>query len=98
MSAQDTGKPSRGRARRRTPTGRPAKRKRVATAVSDPDTFIPDAAWWKGARVVLPPERDLVTMRLDADILAWFRRGGRGYQSRINAVLRAYMRARAGQG
>lgn len=94
---QNTGKPSRGRALRKATTGKPARRKRATTTV-DPDTFIPDAAWWKGARIVLPPERDLVTMRLDADILAWFRRGGRGYQSRINAVLRAYMRAQAGQG
>jgi uncharacterized protein (DUF4415 family) len=29
-------------------------------------------------------------MRLDADVVAWFRRQGRGYQTRINAVLRSY--------
>jgi len=32
-----------------------------------------------------------VTLRLDADVLAWFQRGGRGYQTRINAILRAAM-------
>jgi uncharacterized protein (DUF4415 family) len=35
----------------------------------------------------------VVTMRLDADLLAWFRQQ-RGYQTRINAILRAYMKAR----
>ena len=34
-----------------------------------------------------------MTMRLDADLLAWFRQQ-RGYQTRINAILRAYMKAR----
>jgi uncharacterized protein (DUF4415 family) len=33
-----------------------------------------------------------VTMRLDADLLRWFRRES-GYQTRINAILRAYMQA-----
>jgi uncharacterized protein (DUF4415 family) len=32
-----------------------------------------------------------VTLRLDADILAWFQRGGRGYQTRINRALRQLM-------
>ncbi len=35
-----------------------------------------------------------VTMRLDADLLGWFRRN-RGYQTRTNAILRAYMNAQA---
>jgi uncharacterized protein (DUF4415 family) len=34
-----------------------------------------------------------VTLRLDADVLTWFRSQGRGYQTRINALLRAYMEA-----
>ncbi len=34
-----------------------------------------------------------VTLRVDADVLAWFRAQGRGYQTRINALLRAYMEA-----
>jgi len=36
-------------------------------------------------------------MRLDADLLAWFRQQ-RGYQPRINAILRAYMKAHEGVG
>ncbi|AZU05334.1 hypothetical protein X907_2826 [Glycocaulis alkaliphilus] len=35
-----------------------------------------------------------VTVRLDKDVLAFFKKGGRGYQTRINAVLRAFMEAK----
>jgi uncharacterized protein (DUF4415 family) len=34
-----------------------------------------------------------ITLRVDADVLEWFRKRGAGYQSRINAVLRAYKQA-----
>ncbi|MDZ7752461.1 MAG: BrnA antitoxin family protein [Gammaproteobacteria bacterium] len=34
-----------------------------------------------------------VTLRIDADVLEWFKAGGTGYQSRINALLRAYFEA-----
>ena len=34
-----------------------------------------------------------LTLRLDSDVLAWFKGQGRGYQTRINALLRAYMEA-----
>jgi len=37
------------------------------------------------------PVKRPVTLRLDADILAWFQRGGRGYQTRINIALRKVM-------
>ena len=39
------------------------------------------------------PHREKVTLRLDADMLKWYRGLGRGWQPRINAILRAYMRA-----
>jgi uncharacterized protein (DUF4415 family) len=37
------------------------------------------------------PKKELFSMRIDADVLAWFRALGEGYQSRMNALLRAYM-------
>jgi uncharacterized protein (DUF4415 family) len=61
---------------------------------SDPDVHPTDAKFWQGAEVVLPRCKKVVTMRLDADLLEWFRRQ-RGYQTRINAILRAYMKANA---
>ena len=72
--------------RRRTPG---AIRKGIA---ADPDAHATNAAFWKSAQVVLPTPKEVVTMRLDADLLRWFRRE-RGYQTRINAILRAYMQA-----
>ena len=39
-----------------------------------------------------PPKRQ-VTIRLDNDVLEWFRAQGKGYQARINSLLRAYMKA-----
>jgi uncharacterized protein (DUF4415 family) len=39
-----------------------------------------------------------VSIRLDADVLEWMKSQGKGYQSRINAVLRAYYEAHQGDG
>jgi uncharacterized protein (DUF4415 family) len=39
------------------------------------------------------PAKAQLTIRVDRDVLAWFRKQGRGYQTRINALLRAYMEA-----
>ena len=68
----------------------------IAAAIrDDPDTFEPEPEWFKNARILrpaLPKER--VTVRLDADMLDWFRTQGKGYQTRINAVLRAYYESR----
>ena len=59
---------------------------------ADPDAHGTDEEFWKGAEVVMPTPKEIVTIRLDADLLRWFRQH-RGYQTRINAVLRAYMKA-----
>ena len=40
------------------------------------------------------PIKHQITARLDADVLAWLKAGGQGYQTRMNAVLRAYMLAK----
>jgi uncharacterized protein (DUF4415 family) len=44
------------------------------------------------------PKKEQLTIRLDGDVLAWFKSQGRGYQTRINALLRAYMDANNRQG
>ncbi len=38
------------------------------------------------------PKKNAVTIRLDADVLAWLKAGGEGYQTRINGYLRELMR------
>ena len=40
-----------------------------------------------------PPIKQQITIRLDYDVLRWFRAQGDGYQTRINSLLRAYMEA-----
>jgi uncharacterized protein (DUF4415 family) len=66
-----------------------------AAAAGDPDAPPLDQAFWQGARVVFPrPVRKKHTgLRIDEDVLAWFRAHGPGYQTRMNAVLRAYVEA-----
>jgi uncharacterized protein (DUF4415 family) len=65
----------------------------IARAVAeDPDVAPLDIDWSK-ARVVVPPGKDNVTLRVDRDVLAWFRSTGKGFHTRMNAVLRAYMEA-----
>ncbi len=48
---------------------------------------------WSRARLVMPPRKTAISMRIDSDVLSFFRSQGRGYQTRINAVLRSYMNA-----
>ena len=65
----------------------------IARAVAeDPDACRLDIDWSK-AHVVFPPGKENVTLRVDRDVLAWFRATGKGFHTRMNAVLRAYMEA-----
>jgi uncharacterized protein (DUF4415 family) len=43
--------------------------------------------------LVAAPPKEQVTLRLDVDVLQWFKSKGKGYQTQINALLRAYMEA-----
>ena len=56
------------------------------SALADlPDDF------WDQARVVEPATKAPISLRVDSDVLQWFKTQGPRYQSRINAVLRSYM-------
>lgn len=50
-----------------------------------------DDAWFERAKLVKPNSKKSVSLRLDSDVLDWYRSQSRDYQSRINAILRAYM-------
>lgn len=54
-----------------------------------------DEEFFREAKVRLPKGKQLVSLRIDSDVLDWFKRQGKGYQTRINAILRAYVRAHA---
>ena len=51
---------------------------------------------WSRAQVTMPRPKQPVSVRLDADVIEFFKSRGRGYQTRINAVLRSYMKAHQG--
>ena len=60
-------------------------------------TDIPEILDWSGAKrgLLYRPVKQQITLRLDADVVAWFRAnapGGRGYQTEINRVLREHAR------
>jgi uncharacterized protein (DUF4415 family) len=52
-----------------------------------------DEEFFRNAKVRLPAGKQLVSLRVDRDVLNWFKRQGKGYQTKINAILRAYVRA-----
>jgi uncharacterized protein (DUF4415 family) len=64
-----------------------------------PDGSDPDGAMeeidWATAELPMPRRKAHMTLRLDADMLGWFRAQGKGYQTRINAILRKYFEQRA---
>ena len=64
-------------------------------------TDAPEILDWSDARrgVFYRPVKQQITLRLDADIVAWFKahaRGGRGYQTDINGALREHVQRTAG--
>ncbi len=50
-----------------------------------------DKSFLKKATAAWPPVKKQLTIRLDADVLAWLKGHGRGYQTRINRILRVVM-------
>lgn len=61
-------------------------------ARSDPDALPLDDEFWENARVVFPSRIHKVHtgIRLDEDMLQWFKSQGKGWQTRMNAILRSY--------
>jgi uncharacterized protein (DUF4415 family) len=72
--------------------------KEIAEAIrNDPDAVPLDFDWSK-AVLVEPPPKKPISIRLDEDVLGFFKRAGAGYQRRINQVLRSYMEQRRKRG
>lgn len=49
---------------------------------------------WDNVKLVIPPVKQAVSVRLDQDVIAFFKAQGPGYQTRMNAVLRSFMLAK----
>jgi uncharacterized protein (DUF4415 family) len=63
-------------------------------AAADPDAGIIPPGFWDNATVRMPQSKQQITLRLDPDVIRWFKRTGKGYQSRMGAVLRSYVQAK----
>jgi uncharacterized protein (DUF4415 family) len=80
------------------PSGKSDWRKVDALSDEDIDKAVardPDAAPvdldWSNAVILAPPRKRALSIRLDPDVFEFFKSKGRGYQTRINAVLRHYV-------
>jgi uncharacterized protein (DUF4415 family) len=62
-----------------------------AAMAGDPDWADYKDIDWSEAVLVIPPKKKAISIRVDEDVLDYFKKQGLGYQRRINAVLRSYM-------
>lgn len=64
----------------------------IETAIAnDPDSTEFKDIDWSNAVFVIPAKKKAISIRVDEDVLDFFKKDGEGYQRRINAVLRSYM-------
>jgi uncharacterized protein (DUF4415 family) len=68
-----------------------------AAVRSDPDAAPLDVDWSQ-AVLVVPPRKKAISIRVDPDVLDYFKKEGAGYQRRINAVLRSYVEQKQKRG
>jgi uncharacterized protein (DUF4415 family) len=73
---------------------------RLAT-MPDSDIDLSDSpelenSFFQNATLRMPQPKKPISLRLDGDVVEWYREQGPGYQTRINAVLRMYMQAKTG--
>ena len=69
----------------------------AAAAANDPDAAPLDIDWSQ-AVLVVPPKKKAISIRIDPDVLDYFKNEGPGYQRRINAVLRSYVEQKQKRG
>jgi uncharacterized protein (DUF4415 family) len=67
----------------------------IAKAVANDPDAVPIDMDWSNAVLVIPAKKKAISIRVDEDVLNFFKKEGDGYQRRINAVLRSYMQQKA---
>lgn len=89
------GKLTRKFARRKSPdAGIERLRKLPDAGIDYSDIAETDAAFWAKAEVSEPADKTMISIRIDSDLLDWYRSHARRYQTLMNAVLRGYKEAR----
>ena len=61
------------------------------SAIDTSDIAELDNKFWENAKMVKPITKKAISIRIDDDVLDWFKSQGKGYQSLINAILRSYV-------
>jgi uncharacterized protein (DUF4415 family) len=61
---------------------------------ADPDAGVIPQGFWDNAKMLMPETKQQITLRLDPEVIRFFRASGKGYQSRMGAVLRSYVEAK----
>ena len=67
----------------------------IARAVTNDPDAAPIDIDWSDTVLVIPARKKAISIRVDEDVLDFFKKAGNGYQRRINAVLRSYMQQKA---
>lgn len=67
----------------------------IAKAVANDPDAAPIDIDWSDTVLVIPAKKKAISIRVDEDVLDFFKKEGDGYQRRINAVLRSYMQQKA---
>jgi uncharacterized protein (DUF4415 family) len=67
-------------------------------AAADPDAGVIPQGFWDNAKVLLPETKQQITLRLDPEVIRFFKATGKGYQSHMGAVLRSYVEAKRKRG
>jgi uncharacterized protein (DUF4415 family) len=93
MKGKSTRAGSRARAKDNTDFGR--LREMRDEDIDDSDIPKLGKSFWKNAKLTMPEPKDRLTIRVDHDVVEWLKKKGSGYQTRINAILRAYMKAQS---
>jgi uncharacterized protein (DUF4415 family) len=69
---------------------------KVRATQGNPEEDEEEEGWvtdWTSAQLIIPKAKKHINLRIDDDVVAFFKKTGDGYQTRMNAVLRAYMLA-----
>ncbi len=69
------------------------KQEEVERLADEEEGPLPEG-WEKTIIIGLPPRKEAIKLRIDHDVLNWFRHTGKGYQTRMNNVLRAFVASR----
>ena len=66
----------------------------LETSVASDVDDVSGALDWTQAVKGIPPRKDTIKLRVDTDVISWFKATGKGYQTRMNNVLRAFVESR----